>query len=89
MIKIVVDTSNESIEKQVTRLLAGSKIIELTKQIAKFSGKLLRKELVKDVVDATVAATAVELGAQLATSNQKHFKKVRGIKLFMPLKPLA
>lgn len=74
--------ANETVEKQAQRLIAPTTLVELSRQIAKVAGKLLRDGLIDNALDAVVAATALELNAQLATGNSKHFKKVKGLQLF-------
>ncbi|MDP3994273.1 MAG: PIN domain-containing protein [bacterium] len=66
---------------KLEKLLIKFKQIDLTTAIAKCAGELIRKRLVSGF-DAIIAATALELDAQLATSNKKHFAKVKGLKLF-------
>ena len=56
--------------------------IDLTESIAKKAGELIRENSVVESVDSIVAATALYLDAQLATSNKEHFEKVKGLKLF-------
>ena len=70
------------VHDSVVKMLRNIKVIELTKQLAKESGKLLRKGKVLDIEDAVIAATTMYLDAELATSNIKHFKKVKGLKIF-------
>ena len=69
-------------EAKVNRLLLPFKKVDLTKQIAKKAGVLVRSKQINGGFDAIVAATALYLDAQLATSNKKHFEKVKGLKLF-------
>jgi len=76
--------TKESEEVKVNRLLAPLKIVDLTKQIAKKAGELVRLGQIDSFQDAAIAATALYLDAQLATQNRKHFEKVRGLKLFKP-----
>lgn len=70
------------VEKIVDRMIKPTKVIGLSKQVAKKSGDLIRKNLVSDPEDAIIAATSLLLEAFLATHNTKHFKKVKGLRLF-------
>ncbi|OGM13169.1 hypothetical protein A2V80_01080 [Candidatus Woesebacteria bacterium RBG_16_39_8b] len=74
--------TEESEVVKVNRLLAPLKIVDLTKQIAKKAGELVRLGQIDSFQDAAIAAIALYLGAQLATQNRKHFEKVRDLKIF-------
>ena len=74
--------TKESEVVKVNRLLAPLKIVDLTKQIAKKAGELVRLGQIDSFQDAAIAAIALYLGAQLATQNRKHFEKVRDLKIF-------
>lgn len=77
------ESVNDLDEQKLTeRLLTGFKTVGLTKQIAKHTGELIRNSRVEEPADAIVAASALYLDARLATSNIKHFKKVKGLRLF-------
>jgi len=78
--------TKESEVVKVNRLLAPLKIVDLTKQIAKKAGELVRLGQIDSFQDAAIAATALYLDAELATANKKHFEKVRGLKFFNPQK---
>ena len=67
---------------KVERMLKVCKTLPLTEQIAKHSGELIRNGKFNDFIDASIAASAVYLDAQLATRNKKHFEKVEDLKLF-------
>ena len=64
------------------KLFSGIKRIDLVESIAKLAGKLLRQNLLTDPMDAVIAASALELNAQLATGNRRHFEKVKSLRLF-------
>lgn len=57
--------------------------VDLSEQIAVRAGGIYR-DGVKDlqVPDYVIAATALELGAEVVTLNRKHFEKVPGVKIF-------
>jgi len=73
---------NPEIAKKTKRILSIFKVYDLTRQVAENAGVLIRNRQVDASLDAIVAGTALYLGAQLATSNKKHFVKVKGLKLF-------
>lgn len=75
-----MDDSKE--EELVKRLISGFRKVSLSVEIAKKSGKLLREKSVLGAFDAIIAASALHVDAQLATNNVKHFKKVKGLRLF-------
>ena len=76
----MADTSEEV---KVERLLIPVKTANLTKQIAKMAGELIRLGMVKGVMDSAIAATTLYLDAQLATQNKKHFSKVPNLRFFI------
>lgn len=69
-------------KKLVKELISGFGKVNLSVENAKRAGVLMRKNQVPGAFDAIVAATAIEIDAELATQNKKHFEKVRGLKLF-------
>lgn len=71
-----------SILNTIKRLIKPTKIIDLNRQIAERAGILIRENQIGDTEDAIIAATALELDAQLATMNVKHFKNVKGLQFF-------
>jgi len=73
--------NTKAVRVKMERLLQITKTVPLTKQLAKSSGELFRATKTGNLFDAVVAATALYLDAQLATSNQKHFSKIKGLKL--------
>lgn len=59
------------------------KEIDLTYQIAKRAGEMNRDVAGNiDLPDYIVAATAMEIGAQVVTLNKKHFQKIPGVWLY-------
>lgn len=70
--------------EKIRRLLEPIKQVDLTRQLAEVAGKLIRDNQINETEDSIVAATALYLGAELATSNRKHFVKVKSLKLFNP-----
>lgn len=67
--------------KNAEKLFFHLKRQDLNEEIAKLAGELIRNKLVTGF-DSIIAATALYLNAQVATKNNKHFLKVKGIKLF-------
>lgn len=65
----------------VEKLLEPFDIVEFNSEMAKISGKL-RRDRKAEGFDSLIAATAIYLGAHVATQNAKHFEKVPGLKLF-------
>lgn len=63
------------------KLFLGINIINLTEDIAKKAGELIRNDEIGGF-DAIIAASALEIGASVATSNKKHFSKIKNLKLF-------
>ncbi len=55
--------------------------VNLNEKSAKLAGELARNYRV-DGFDAVIAATAMECNAELATLNTKHFRGIKGLKLY-------
>lgn len=67
--------------------LSTFKICDLTSEIAEVLGQVLRRKsyvLGASLADLIVAATAIYLNAELATSNKKDFAKIPDLKFFNP-----
>ena len=67
----------------------GFRILPITEQIGYSAAAFIEEHAVSDglrVVDALIAATAVESGQVLATANHRHFRFIRGleVKAFRP-----
>jgi predicted nucleic acid-binding protein len=77
-----ISMHKESERIKMKRMLKGFKIVALTRQLAEDSGDLIRSGFISGYADAVVAATALYLNAELATSNLKHFKKVKNLRIF-------
>jgi predicted nucleic acid-binding protein len=67
--------------QKVERLIKSFDVVDLNMQTAKLAGGLRRKKMVGGF-DSFIAATALQLDAQLATGNRKHFEKVKGLRFF-------
>ncbi|MEK7168508.1 MAG: PIN domain-containing protein [Patescibacteria group bacterium] len=79
------DMKNESNVKSAERIFSRLIKMPLSEEIAKKAGELIRK---KDAFgfDAIVAASALKIDAQVATSNTKHFSKIKNLKLWKNMK---
>lgn len=66
---------------ELGNLLSGLQILPLTTEIAQRAGELRAKQKVP-ILDALIAATAIEHGVSLATLDVADFKKIKGLKLF-------
>lgn len=75
------ETKSSKSAVRLEKLLELFKVIDLNRDIAKRSGIISRDYGVLGF-DSIIAATALELGAQIATSNIKHFYKIKNIKLY-------
>lgn len=75
------DMNNKNNIKNAEKLFEKVIKIPLDEKIAKKAGELMRKKEIFGF-DAIVAATALELDAQVATNNTKHFTKIKNLKLY-------
>lgn len=76
-------TKNIKKLKEIRGFVDRFRKIDLTEDIARRAGFLFRDLGIKlGVVDYIVAATALELGAQVVTLNKKHFEKVPGVEIY-------
>lgn len=66
--------------KELEILFSGIKILPITTSISTMAGKI-RASYSTDLIDALIAATAIENGYSLATLNRKDFEKIEGIRL--------
>lgn len=66
------------------KLLEDFECVALTEEIALKAGRIGRENKLGflGTVDLAVAATAIAIGAEVATHNVKHFKLIPGIKIF-------
>ena len=75
------ETENNKNANRLEKLLELFKIIDLDRKIAKNSG-IISRDCHVSGFDAIVAATALEIGAEVATSNIKHFSEIKNLKLY-------
>jgi len=74
--------------RQAKIFLAGTRIVEINEQISRKSRELLMTYKLSHglyLMDALVAATALENGLALVTDNLKHFRFIEGIKVVRPV----
>ena len=65
---------------KITGLLSYFRLVDLTSEIAQKAGEIYRdNDSTLGVADYVIAATAMEVGAQVVTLNQKHFRKIPGL----------
>lgn len=70
-------------QKRIQEFLNFFEIVEVTWKIAKRAGEIYRTGI-KDlqIPDYIIAATAFEIGAEVATLNQKHFRQIPGVRIY-------
>jgi len=57
--------------------------VDLTWKISKLAGEIYRDEVkILEVPDYIIAATAMEIGAQVVTLNKKHFSQIPNLMLY-------
>ena len=71
---------NIKARQDLEKTLKEIKLIGINKVISERGGKTRAKFNI-DLVDAVIAATAIENKLSLATLNQKHFRGIRGLNL--------
>ena len=73
----------KKVEKSINKLLSNLELVGLNYKSAKTAGRLIREYLfVNDAYELLIAAIALEKKAQVATLNMKHFKPIKGVKLY-------
>lgn len=77
------DAKKKAVRVRYDRLLEGIDVVGLSVISAKKAGELARSyKQIPDPADIFIAAIAIEQGARIATYNTRHFKQIRGVKLF-------
>lgn len=66
---VIAQVSRAPAQAQLRRLLRGCEVVGLTERAAHAAGQLLGSAGTSDVVDAVVAQTATDLGADVVTSD--------------------
>ena len=70
--------------RRITKLIGAMNLIEISERISRKSRDLLVKHSLSGglhLLDALIAATALENGLALVTDNIKHFRFIEGIKV--------
>lgn len=76
-------SKDRNVEKNLRRVVGYFEVVELTGKIAKISGEIYRDQVKGlEVPDYIVAATALEIDAEVVTLNKKHFVNVKGLRIF-------
>lgn len=73
---VVAQVSRSPSQAQLRRLLRGCEVVSLTERRAHAAGALLGRAGSSDVVDAVVAHTAVELGADVLTGGRSDISRL-------------
>lgn len=69
--------------KKITTLLKYYHIIEISNAIARRAGEIYREASARlQVPDYLIAATALDIGAEVVTLNKKHFMKISGVRVY-------
>ncbi len=76
-------SANTDEKKLIKKLMGYFEVVDLSWSIGKLAGELYRKTTSKvETADYLIAASAIEVGAQIVTLNKKHFQKMPKIKLY-------
>lgn len=76
-------TKSPHVVSIILNLLKFFQRIELTEEIAKFSGQLFRDaKKTLGVSDCIIAASALQINAEVVTLNQKHFDQIPNLSLY-------
>jgi predicted nucleic acid-binding protein len=73
---VIAQVSRSPAQVQLRRLLRGCDVVSLTEQQAHAAGQLLGRTGTNDVVDAVVARTAAELGADVVTGDRADIRRL-------------
>lgn len=75
-------SKNIDSQKMIRKLVKMFEVVDLNFSIAEIAGSLYREHTKKlEAPDYIIAATALELGAYIATLNRKHFSQIPGLLL--------
>ena len=72
---------SEDAMELLEKILSGMTILYPDEKISKAAGKIQSEHSI-GIVDSIIAATAIAHKLPLATLNLKHFKLIKGLKLF-------
>lgn len=78
------NSSNDLNERQrLDQLMKYFTEVDLTWKISKLAGEIYRDEVKSlEVPDYIIAATAMEIGAQVVTLNKKHFNQIPNLMIY-------
>lgn len=69
--------------RKIDSLLAYFQIIDVNRAISQRAGEIYRDlKIVLQVPDYIIAATALDIGAEVVTLNRRHFAKIPGIRIY-------
>ncbi|MBU1071112.1 type II toxin-antitoxin system VapC family toxin [Patescibacteria group bacterium] len=71
---------NKRVKQELDDLLSDIKVLPVSQFISAKAGRI-RAQTGVELVDAVIAATAIENKLSLATLNQKHFVRIKGLRL--------
>lgn len=69
--------------QELETIFSGIKLVPINETISQLAGKI-RAKYDLDLIDAIIAATALDQKIPLVTLNQKHFSSIPHLKLFTP-----
>lgn len=76
-------SKKEDQQKAMQGLLSYFDVVDVTWKIAKRAGEIYRNGSERlEFPDYIIAATAMEMGAEVVTLNKKHFEKISGIRIY-------
>lgn len=75
---------NQAKYTNALEFISNFSVVEINKQLGILSGKLRRVKDIDYIADALIAATCLENEFKLATRNQKHFSKIKKLKIISP-----
>ncbi len=76
-------SKNKKIKNKIDSLLSYFRLVDLSDGIAQRAGEIYRdNDSTLGVIDYIIAATAMEIGAQVVTLNKKHFQKIPGVSIY-------
>lgn len=77
ILELFAGKSSKATEVNLGELLSGFTVVPLNGDLAKFAGVLKRDHRVSTAfADLVVAATAISIGAKLATRNKRHYQGI-------------
>jgi predicted nucleic acid-binding protein len=86
--ELFAGATNQRKYQDVQQILQPCHVLSLTSPIAQRAGTiyqdLKRQNLIIEIRDMLIAATALEEGLPLMTINEKHFRRIQGINLLPP-----